>query len=136
MVQSLQRLSQWLAKHASAFIIAVAVITFLLPGIFKWVHGNTQTVILGLIMLTMGLTLTTQDFKVVLQRPWDFLVGAVAQFVIMPGVAYLSGRRFEQYHVVSLSWRRGFLGGNDLCFNGSGACDDTSADAVDGGSDH
>ena len=89
MVQSLQRLSQWLAKHASAFIIAVAVITFLLPGIFKWVHGNTQTVILGLIMLTMGLTLTTQDFKVVLQRPWDFLVGAVAQFVIMPGVAYL-----------------------------------------------
>ena len=31
MVQSLQRLSQWLAKHASAFIIAVAVITFLLP---------------------------------------------------------------------------------------------------------
>ena len=89
MIQSLQRLSQWLAKHASAFIIAVAVITFLVPEIFKWVHGNTQTVILGLIMLTMGLTLTTQDFKVVLQRPWDFLVGAVAQFVIMPGVAYL-----------------------------------------------
>ncbi|MBP5569462.1 MAG: bile acid:sodium symporter, partial [Prevotella sp.] len=89
MIQSLQRLSQWLAKHASAFIIAVAVITFFVPELFKWVHGNTQTVILGLIMLTMGLTLTTQDFKVVLQRPWDFLVGAVAQFVIMPGVAYL-----------------------------------------------
>lgn len=40
-------------------------------------------------MLTMGLTLTMQDFKVVARRPWDFLVGVVAQFVIMPGVAYL-----------------------------------------------
>ena len=89
MIQSIQAVSRWLANHASAFIIAVAVVTFFVPGLFKWVHGNTQTVILGLIMLTMGLTLTTQDFKVVLQRPWDFFVGAVAQFVIMPGVAFL-----------------------------------------------
>ena len=87
MVQSLQILSQWLAKHASAFIIAVAVITFLLPGVFKWVHGNTQTVILGLIMLTMGLTLTTQDFKVVLQRPWDVwhLEPALALGILLVG---------------------------------------------------
>jgi BASS family bile acid:Na+ symporter len=40
-------------------------------------------------MLTMGLTLTTQDFKIVAQRPMDIFVGAVAQFLIMPGVAYL-----------------------------------------------
>lgn len=68
-MEILKGLSQWLAKYASAFIIAVAVITFMVPGLFKWVHGNTQTVILGLIMLTMGLTLTMQDFKVVARRP-------------------------------------------------------------------
>ena len=34
-------------------------------------------------------TLTTQDFKIVAQRPMDIFVGAVAQFLIMPGVAYL-----------------------------------------------
>ncbi len=78
-----------MASHASVFIIAVAVVTFFIPELFKWVHGNTQTVILGLIMLTMGLTLTTQDFKIVLQRPLDIFVGAVAQFIIMPGVAWL-----------------------------------------------
>lgn len=83
------RLSSGLASHASVFIIAVAVITFFVPGLFKWVHGNTQTVILGLIMLTMGLTLTTKDFMIVLKRPFDIFVGAVAQFVIMPGVAWL-----------------------------------------------
>lgn len=82
-------LSRWLANHASAFIIAIALVTFFIPELFKWVHGNTQTVILGLIMLTMGLTLTTQDFKIVAQHPMDIFVGAVAQFLIMPGVAYL-----------------------------------------------
>ena len=82
-------LSRWLANHASAFIIAIALVTFFIPELFKWVHGNTQTVILGLIMLTMGLTLTTRDFKIVAQRPMDIFVGAVAQFLIMPGVAYL-----------------------------------------------
>jgi BASS family bile acid:Na+ symporter len=89
MIKSLQMLSRWLANYASAFIIAIALVTFFIPELFKWVHGNTQTVILGLIMLTMGLTLTTQDFKIVAQRPMDIFVGAVAQFLIMPGVAYL-----------------------------------------------
>jgi BASS family bile acid:Na+ symporter len=89
MIKSLQMLSRWLANHASAFIIAIALVTFFIPELFKWVHGNTQTVILVLIMLTMGLTLTTQDFKIVAQRPMDIFVGAVAQFLIMPGVAYL-----------------------------------------------
>ena len=88
-MKALTRLSSGLASHASVFIIAVAVITFFVPGLFKWVHGNTQTVILGLIMLTMGLTLTTNDFMIVLKRPFDIFVGAVAQFVIMPGVAWL-----------------------------------------------
>lgn len=88
-MKALTRLSSGLASHASVFIIAVAVITFFVPGLFKWLHGNTQTVILGLIMLTMGLTLTTKDFMIVLKRPFDIFVGAVAQFVIMPGVAWL-----------------------------------------------
>ena len=88
-MEMLKGISGALARHASAFIIAVAIVTFFVPELFKWVHGNVQTVILGLIMLTMGLTLTTQDFKIVLLRPLDIFVGALAQFVIMPGVAYL-----------------------------------------------
>ncbi len=89
MLQTLTTLSRWLAKNASAFIIAIAILTFFVPSLFSWVHGTTQTVILGLIMLTMGLTLTTQDFRILAQRPWDIFVGACAQFLIMPCVAYL-----------------------------------------------
>ena len=54
-----QKLSRWLAGNASWVVIAAAVFTFFLPSAFNWVRGNTQTVILGIIMLTMGLTLTT-----------------------------------------------------------------------------
>ncbi len=86
---TIQSLSRWLASHASLFIIAVAVVTFFVPGLFGWVRGTTQTVILGIIMLTMGLTLTTTDFRILARRPFDILIGACAQFFIMPCVAWL-----------------------------------------------
>lgn len=89
MLHILQKASRWLGDYTSPFIIAVAVLTFFFPHIFDWVRGTTQTVILGIIMLTMGLTLTTQDFRILARRPLDVLVGAAAQFVIMPGVAFL-----------------------------------------------
>lgn len=84
----LLRISKLLAANASVFVIATAVFSFFMPDAFSWVRGNTQTVILGLIMLTMGLTLSTQDFKVLAQRPLDICIGACAQFLIMPCLAY------------------------------------------------
>ena len=95
MLKILQQTSRWLASNASFFIIAVAVFTFLIPGVFGWVRGNTQTIILGMIMLTMGLTLTTNDFRILARRPLDILVGACAQFLIMPCVAWLLVRVFR-----------------------------------------
>ena len=89
MIEPLKTLSRWLAQHASLFVTAVAVLTFFVPDLFSWVRGSTQTVILGIIMLTMGLTLTTEDFRILAHRPVDILIGACAQFLIMPCVAYL-----------------------------------------------
>ena len=39
-------------------------------------------------MFSMGLTLTTQDFKILAQRPFDICVGAIAQYLIMPFLAF------------------------------------------------
>ncbi len=94
-MQNLIRLSRWLSGNASLFIIAIAIVTFFLPDLFLWVRGNTQTVILGIIMLTMGLTLTTNDFRILARRPLDILIGACAQFFIMPCVAYLLVKVFH-----------------------------------------
>lgn len=83
-----KKLSDTLSTHASLFVVATAIITFFIPSLFAWVKGNTQTVILGIIMLTMGLTLTIRDFKILFSRPLDILIGAIAQYTIMPFVAF------------------------------------------------
>lgn len=95
MIKLLQIISRWLANYTSAFIIGVAIFTFFVPHTFDWVRGTTQTVILGIIMLTMGLTLTTEDLKILARRPFDIFIGACAQFIIMPGVAWLLVRIFH-----------------------------------------
>lgn len=89
MLKMMQAVSRWLANYTSVFIIGIAVITFFFPHLFDWVRGTIQTVILGVIMLTMGLTLTTNDFKILAKRPMDIFLGSAAQFIIMPGIAYL-----------------------------------------------
>lgn len=81
-------ISQHIARHTSAYVIGAAFVAMFLPGLFAWVSGNTQTVILGIIMLTMGLTLSANDFRILASRPFDILIGTCAQFSIMPLVAY------------------------------------------------
>ena len=44
---------------------------------------------LGIIMFGMGLTLTLPDFALVVKRPLPVIVGVIAQYVIMPGIAFL-----------------------------------------------
>ena len=43
---------------------------------------------LALIMLTLGLGLTTSDFTRVIKRPKDFLVGLICQVILLPIVAF------------------------------------------------
>ena len=80
-------ISESLSKHASFFVVAAAIVAFFFPKLFAWVKGDMQTIILGFIMLTMGLTLTTRDFKILFSRPLDILIGAMAQYTLMPLIA-------------------------------------------------
>ncbi len=88
MYSYLVKAAKWLSTYTSYFIIAVAVVTYLIPELFTWVHGTMQSSILGFIMLTMGLTLTMQDMKVLAARPWDILIGTCAQYSLMPLIAW------------------------------------------------
>lgn len=88
MLQYVQTGCAWLARHASPFVVAVAILAFWEPSLFNWVRGDVQACILGLIMLTMGMTLTPQDFRILAQRPLDIFIGACAQFTIMPLLAW------------------------------------------------
>ena len=89
MYKALLKASQWLGTYTSYFIIAIAVMTFFAPDLFAWVKGNVQSCILGFIMLTMGLTLTMQDMRILASRPLDILIGTCAQFSLMPLIAWM-----------------------------------------------
>jgi BASS family bile acid:Na+ symporter len=88
MIGRIQKVSGILSRGTPAVVTAVAVTAYFLPGAFSWVHGFTQTALLGAIMLTMGMTLSASDFRVLASRPLDIVVGTVAQFSIMPLTAF------------------------------------------------
>lgn len=96
MYRLLKTLSDVLSGRASVVVIATALVTFLFPQLFVWVKGDTQTLIIGIIMLTMGLTLRPEDFRLLVRRPVDILIGAAAQFTIMPLVAFTLSWLFSQ----------------------------------------
>ena len=84
----LQKVAAFMAKWTPAVVALAAVISYFLTGTFGWVRGNAQTSLLGLIMLTMGLTLTGEDFRILAARPFDIAIGTLAQFTLMPLIAY------------------------------------------------
>lgn len=88
MFRILTIISRALSEHTPLVVITAAVIAFFFPSVFQWVSGYTQTGILGFIMLTMGLTLTLEDMKLLTRRPWDLAIGAFAQFGLMPLIAW------------------------------------------------
>lgn len=98
-MKSLQKISKFLSNYTSAVVIAIAVATFVFPVIMGWVNFTLfvdpvsnkftwQSIIIGIIMFSMGLTLTKEDFHILAQRPFDICIGAIAQYLIMPLLAF------------------------------------------------
>lgn len=78
-----------------ALVLLAAVVSMVMPEWFVWIDTWTINPLLGVIMFGMGMTLSPQDFRVVLSRPKDILVGCAAQFSIMPTLAWLLAKTFS-----------------------------------------
>lgn len=89
MTTLLLRISNFLASHSSLYVILAAIVAFFIPETFNWVKGDISSLILGIIMLTMGLTLTVEDFRQLFRRPLDIFIGACAQYTLMPLIAWM-----------------------------------------------
>ena len=81
------RFSQFVQKTFALWVVVFAVIALFVPEAFIWLKPYIP-LMLGIIMLGMGMTMTLADFKGVLQSPKAVCIGVVAQFVVMPGLAY------------------------------------------------
>ena len=84
----MERVSAFISKYMAVFVIFIAAIALFQPWTFKWAASKV-TILLGIVMFGMGMTLKLNDFRLVFQRPRDVFIGALAQFTIMPTLAWL-----------------------------------------------
>lgn len=88
-MNSLYKVSAWIAAHITLVVLAVTAIGLAAPQSFAWISPQAITPMLGVVMFGMGLTLKPTDFRPVLMHPRDILIGEMAQFIIMPLVAWM-----------------------------------------------
>lgn len=93
-MSALLRFTQFVQKTFALWVIIFAALALWQPEFFVWLKAYIPW-ILGIIMLGMGMTMTGDDFKGVLQSPKAVLIGVVAQFVVMPGLAFVLCKLFN-----------------------------------------
>lgn len=86
-------INKFMQKNMSLIVIIVTATALFFPVTFSWTVSKV-TILLGIVMLGMGMTLKVEDFKFILQNPRNVLIGAIAQFTIMPLTAFLITKIF------------------------------------------
>lgn len=80
--------SVFMGKTFAIWVIIFAFLAYYFPAGFTFLAPYIS-VMLGVVMFGMGLTLKARDFSEVFTRPLDVLIGILAQFVIMPVLAWV-----------------------------------------------
>ena len=91
----LEKLSDFFGKWMALIVIAVAALALFAPQTCLWVKTSWINWLLGIVMFGMGLTLKVSDFKVAFSRPKDIIIGFIAQFTLMPLIAFLLAKAFN-----------------------------------------
>lgn len=87
-MKMLASFSAFVGKTFAVWVLLFAVLGFVFPETFKQFAPYIVT-LLGIIMFSMGLTLSLDDFREVVRRPADVGIGVASQFLIMPLLAVL-----------------------------------------------
>ena len=98
----MKKLFSYISEYMGILVLLVAVFALLFPNLLSHVQPKLINYLLGLVMFGMGLTLNLQDFKVVFSRPRDVIVGCLAQFTIMPLLAWGLSRLFSLDEALTL----------------------------------
>lgn len=87
-MKKIGEISSFLTKYIGVIIVAFSVLAFFWRDGFAWTTNYTS-VFLGIAMFGMGLTIQMGDFQVVFSHPKEVLIGCVAQYTVMPLVAWM-----------------------------------------------
>ena len=98
----MKKLVGYISEYMGVLVLAGAVLALLFPDQLNILRPQVINYLLGVIMFGMGLTLKLEDFKVVFSRPKDVIIGCLAQFTIMPLLAWLLVRLFSLDEALAL----------------------------------
>jgi len=91
----LEKVSELIGKFMAVIVLVVAALALFVPASGTWIQLKWVNYLLMVVMFGMGLTLKLEDFQVLLTRPLDILLGCAAQFIIMPGLAFVLSKLFN-----------------------------------------
>ena len=91
----MKQFCKYISDYMGVMVLVTAVAALMFPSLLSGVKPTVINYLLGVVMFGMGLTLSLQDFKVVFSRPRDIIAGEIAQFVIMPLLAWLLAKAFS-----------------------------------------
>ena len=84
-----KRICEFSTRYMAVVILVIALIALFAPKAALWIQTSWINNLLMLVMFGMGLTLSPKDFLMVLKHPKEILIGGVAQFTIMPLLAFV-----------------------------------------------
>ena len=90
----LEKISDFFGKYMAIIVLVVAALALFAPGTCLWIQTSWVNYLLMIVMFGMGLTLKLEDFKLVFTRPKDIIIGCLAQFTVMPLLAFLLEKAF------------------------------------------
>lgn len=90
----MKKVSDIIGKYMAWIVLVIAALALFLPKSCLWIQTTWINYLLMIVMFGMGLTMKLSDFAVVFKRPRDVIVGCLAQFIVMPLLAFLLGKIF------------------------------------------
>ncbi|SFJ55745.1 bile acid:sodium symporter family protein [Thermoflavimicrobium dichotomicum] len=84
----IEKAGRFMGNTFPIWVLLISVCAFYRPNAFLWISPYI-TLLLGIVMFGMGLTLSVDDFKEVFRRPKEVAIGVVGHFIIMPLVAFI-----------------------------------------------
>eukprot|EP00252_Welwitschia_mirabilis_P026029 TRINITY_DN833_c0_g1_i1.p1 TRINITY_DN833_c0_g1~~TRINITY_DN833_c0_g1_i1.p1 ORF type:complete len:420 (-),score=51.33 TRINITY_DN833_c0_g1_i1:151-1410(-) len=88
-ISQFEQIVELLTTLFPVWVIIGSIIGIYKPQAVTWLQTDLFTVGLGFLMLSMGLTLTFDDFRRCLRNPWTVGVGFLAQYLIKPLLGFL-----------------------------------------------
>ncbi|MBQ7221121.1 MAG: bile acid:sodium symporter family protein [Synergistaceae bacterium] len=83
-----RKISDVLGHYMAIIVVAVTLLALFFPGSSLWIEAAWINPLLMIVMFGMGLTLDFNDFALVFTQPQYIFLGCLAQFTIMPALAY------------------------------------------------